>query len=80
MEGGVDDLLKNILQNHLQVLEGLSFLLFDLPLVLFYSVFCFCNRGDGYFVILTDFFGILPLLAREEGEGLFWSYLAGVAV
>ena len=76
----VDDILKHIFRNHLQVLEGLLFLLFDLPLFFFGSLFCFCNRCDGYLVILADFFGVLPLLAREEGEDLFREYVAGVAV
>ena len=71
MEGGVDDLLTFFCQNHLQVLEGFLFLLFDLPLFLFGSMFCFCNHGDGYFLILVDFIRILPLLSREEGECIF---------
>ena len=71
MEGGLDDLLENICQNCLQVLKGLLFLIFNLPLFSFGCLFCLCNRGDGYFVILADLFGILPLLAQEEGKGLF---------
>ena len=61
MKGGVDDLLKNICHNYLQVLEGLSIILFDLPLVSFGFLLYFCYRGDGYFVIISDFFGIFPL-------------------
>ena len=71
MEGGVDNLFKQFRHNHLQVLEGFLFLLFDLPLVLFAFLFFFCNYGGRYFVILADLLWVPPLFAQEEGKGLF---------
>ena len=63
VEGEVYDLLNCFCQNHIQVLAGFLFLLFVIPFVFLGSLFCFCNHGDGYFVILTNFFGILTHLA-----------------
>ena len=62
---------QNNCQNHIQILKVISFFLFDIPLDLLSSLMFFCNSGDRYFLILANFFGILPLLAQEEGEGKF---------
>ena len=44
---------------------------FDLPLVFYCLLLCFCYRCDGYFLILADLLWIFTLFTREEGKIIF---------
>ena len=80
VEGGVDELFKNLCHYHFQVFECFHFLFIGLPLVFFCSLFRFCYRNYGDFVVLPYLLGVSPFFNREEGKCLFQKNVAGVAI
>ena len=68
MEDGVDNILEHLCQNHLQVLEGLSIVFFELPPVFVGSMLCFCYRGDGYFVTIANFLVSFHFLLKKRAK------------